>query len=219
MHARHTVRAALLDARNRRLQPTMEGAELMVHTIYSRSSLLLVLAGLGLLIGDSLQVLDSMFAWTVVLAISFVLFAAGLLLLPLSTNTQRRALVVAGSLCAFLGAIAGASMQSLFRAWAVLKEAGHSESLNLLQAHAGIRFTTLVPGVLFPLGLLLLAIGLYLTRQVSLAVGITLALGAILFPIGHAIGVEAALLGSDIVLLAGFIALHRTTASLRRQAQ
>ena len=171
----------------------------------------LILGALLLLAGDVLQLLRVPFAWTVLLALAFVLLAAGLLVVPQTLGALDRPTIVAGSLTAFVGAVAGAAMQGLFRAWAVLESAGHSAAVTLLQGHAGIRWTTLFPGLLFPLGLLLLALGLHLSRRLPAVAALTLAVGALLFPVGHAVGLPLALAGGDLVLIAAFVAVYLGT--------
>jgi hypothetical protein len=69
-----------------------------------------------------------------------------------------------------------------------------------------------VPGVLFPLGNLILALALFRARRLGAIASCTLALGALLFPIGHAIGIPAALIGGDVVLAAAFALILRWQA-------
>jgi hypothetical protein len=189
----------------------------MTKPVHHRAPAILVLAALTLLAGDTVQVLERAFAFTVVLAAAHVLFAAGLLLLPSALGAELRPLVVASSLCAFVGAMAGAAMQALFRAWSVLDAAGNTTAIEQLQASIPLRLTTMVPGILFPLGLLLLALGLYRARLLGPAGSLILAAGAILFPLGHAVGITSALIGGDVVLVAAFVLLgrsRRTTAAV-----
>lgn len=174
---------------------------------HRRILVLLPLAAALLLAGDLLQLTGSTFAWTVVLALAFAVFAGGLVVVLGSAGVRAHPLSVVGAVCGFVGAIAGAAMQVLFRAWSVLDEAGHEEALRLLQNHVGIRLSTLVPGVLFPLGLLLLAAGLYRSRQLRLPTALALAVGAAFFPLGHAAGNPFAMVAGDLVLLAALGAL------------
>lgn len=161
-----------------------------------------LLAGALLLLGgDLLQVLRVEIAWTILLGLAFLCFGAGLLLLPQALSLSRP-LVTAGILCAFVGCFAGAGMQVLFRASEVLRAAGETRASDLIQSHRAMVISTLAPGILFPIGLLALAIGLPRSR-----VSLSLALGAILFPIGHAVGFAPALLGGDLVLLLAFLLL------------
>lgn len=70
--------------------------------------------------------------------------------------------------------------------------------------------TTLMPGALFPLGFLLLSVALLRSREFPTAAVVLLGVGAILFPIGHAVGVTPALIGGDVVLVVAmsWIASH-----------
>lgn len=168
---------------------------------------LLVAGSLFLLGGDLVQVLRGGFLWTILLSLAFVCFGAGLLLLPLAFSSQRHPLVIAGVASAFVGCFAGASMQVLFRTWEVLQDAHQTSAAELLRTDSALNFSTLVPGVFFPLGLLVLAIGLMLGRTLPLRTTLSLALGAVLFPIGHAAGIVPALVLGDIVLLLTFFSL------------
>ncbi len=174
----------------------------------TRLATALLLAGSLLLLGgDTLQVMQIGFVWTVLLALAFLCFGAGLLLLPVASGWTRRPLVIAGVASAFVGCFAGAGMQVLFRVWEVLERANLAAAADLLRGHSLLTLSTLAPGIFFPLGLLLLAIGLMRARLVPLATSLTLAVGAVLFPIGHAAGFVPALIGGDIVLVAAFAGL------------
>lgn len=175
---------------------------------------LLVTGSLFLLGGDLVQVLRGGFLWAILLSSAFVCFGAGLLLLPLAFSLKRHPLVIAGVACAFVGCYAGASMQVLFRTWEVLQDANQTSAAELLRTTTSLTLSTLVPGILFPLGLLVLSIGLMHGRILPLGTSLLLALGAVLFPIGHAAGVVPAIVVGDLVLLAAFFSLlvARTTA-------
>src|SRR5215203_4348903 len=120
------------------------------------ATVLLLAGSLMLLSGDILQVLGIGFLWTVLLSLSFLCFGAGLLLLPMAFAWTGRPLIIAGASSAFVGCFAGAGMQVLFRVWEVLEGANLAAAADLLRAHTLLRLSTLVPGIFFPLGLLLL---------------------------------------------------------------
>lgn len=168
---------------------------------------LLTAGSLLLLGGDLVQVFRGGFLWTILLSLAFVCFAAGLLLLPFGFSLKRHPLVITGVACAFVGCFAGASMQVLFRTWEVLQTANQTSAAELLRTDSALNFSTLVPGIFFPVGLLLLAIGWMYGRALPLLTTLSLALGAILFPIGHAAGVVPAIVIGDIVLLVAFSSL------------
>lgn len=167
---------------------------------------LLVAGSLFLLGGDLVQVLRGGFFWTILLSLAFVCFGAGLLLLP-SAFSLRHPLVIIGTACAFVGSFAGAGMQVLFRTWEVLQDANQVAAAELLRTNTSLTLSTLAPGILFPSGLLVLSIGLMLGRAMPLRTTLSLALGAVLFPIGHAAGVVPAIVIGDIVLLVAFFSL------------
>lgn len=174
----------------------------------SLSSGLLVAGSLLLLGGDLLQAGGDKFLWTVLLWLAFMGFGAGLVLLPVAFQLGKHSLAIAGAACAFVGCFAGAGMQVLFRTWAVLEAANQTAAVDLLRDHVPLRLSTLVPGILFPVGLLILAVGIRRARVMPRTVPLTLALGAILFPVGHAVGLLPALIGGDLVLVAAFFLLY-----------
>lgn len=69
-------------------------------------------------------------------------------------------------------------------------------------------FLSIFPiGLFFPLGLITLGLALFWWRPVNRWFGLLLALGGVLFPAGRAVGIEAAIIGCDIVLAAAFAAI------------
>lgn len=177
----------------------------------------LLLAGsLLLLAGDSVQVVQGGgMLWTILLWLAFVCFGAGLLLLPMALSLTDRPLVTIGVASAFVGSFAGASMQVLFRTWSVLEVADQPAMVELLRSNVLLTVSTLAPGLFFPLGLLALSIGLMRARVLPLWITLTLAVGAILFPIGHAAAVVPALILGDVVLVAAFFGLFLHTPGAR----
>jgi hypothetical protein len=63
-----------------------------------------------------------------------------------------------------------------------------------------------LPAVLFPLGLLALSVAMTGT-MVSRRAAVLIAIGALLFPVGHMSGAPAALLGGDAMFIAAFWSL------------
>jgi hypothetical protein len=95
-------------------------------------------------------------------------------------------------------------MQAFFRTAIVLQNGRQQSALDFLRSQSIMPLTTQVPGLFFPLGLLLLAFGLWQSRLAAGWAAAMLALGAILFPIGHAARVSWALVVGDLVLLVAF---------------
>lgn len=168
----------------------------------------LVASSVVLLLGDALQELSpDTIHWTICLSISFLLFIGGLPAIRSlmgQTGSILRLLVI----CILLiGALAGASMQVLFRANILLREAYATEAVGILSQSFALTLSTLVPGIFYPLGLILLSITLFLTKQYRVwKVGLLL-LGAVLFPVGHAVGHPIALLGGDVLLVCAWFLL------------
>lgn len=83
------------------------------------------------------------------------------------------------------------------------------DSLQKMFQHAPMVFVSIIPvGLLFPIGLIILGITMFVTRPNALRLhrgaGALLAIGGVLFPIGRAAGHEWAIVSSDLVLAATF---------------
>ena len=164
-----------------------------------------ILAPLTLFAGDLLLIIGELkFEWTIALWLAFVLFVPAIFgLAYLAFNSGSR-LALFGGGCAFFGAMAGASMQILFRVYAVLDQAGATQAVEILRDTEKLIATTQKIGIFFPIGLIMLSISIYRSRIFSRVISLLLALGAILFPVGRIAGLAVALIGSDFMLIAAF---------------
>ena len=162
-------------------------------------------APLFLLAGDAAQLINpDRLLWTVLLWVAFVLFVPAVIGLEAVIHRRAPILALTGGALALIGAIAGATMQAFFRAVIVLRNGGLSDAVTTLRQESAIALTTLMPGIFFPVGLLILAIGLWRSRVAPAWMAAVLAAGAVLFPIGHAAGFRPALILGDVVLLVAF---------------
>ena len=126
---------------------------------------------------------DAFWVWSVGLWISLYLFVGALLgIIQVLTPRAEMFGLVFGSTAIF-GALMGATMQGLFRARFVLE--GNEPALAELAASSLIPLTTVMPGILFPLSLLILSIGLGRVRALPWSLAAALGLGALLFPVGR----------------------------------
>ena len=163
--------------------------------------LLLVTGAVFLLAGDITQMLrPGGIAFTVLLAIAFVCFAPGLTLIPVGVVSRNATII--GAALAVIGAVAGAAMQVLFRVQAVLRDAGQADALSALASSEILTVSTLIPGILFPIGLLVLAMAL--RRNIGNLAALLLAVAGVMFPIGHALEIMPVAIAGDVVLLAAF---------------
>jgi hypothetical protein len=175
------------------------------HPFMRIAGICAILAPLTLLAGDLVLIIDERrFEWTIVLWLSFVLFVPAIFGLTYIAFGGRNKLALVGGASAFFGAMAGASMQVLFRVYAVLEEAGAGQAIELLQKTMKLIATTQMIGIFFPIGLILLSISLYRNRIFKPLVPLLLTIGAILFPIGRIGGFAIAVIGSGLVLIAAF---------------
>ena len=175
------------------------------HLFIRIAAVCAILAPLILLAGDLVLIIGKRrFEWTIILWLSFVLFVPAIFGLTFVAFDRGNKLAVVGGACAFFGAMAGASMQVLFRVYAVLEEAGNAKAIELLQKTMKLIATTQMIGIFFPVGLILLSISIYSNRTFNRLIPLLLAIGAILFPIGRIGGFAIAVSGSGMVLIAAF---------------
>lgn len=177
-----------------------------IHPFIKIAGAFSLLAPLTMLAADLLLTATALaFEWSIVLWLAFVFFVPAIIGLAfiLHENGNPR-LALAGGALAFFGAMAGASMQVLFRVYAVLNEHGAAQSVELLRGTFKLIAATQMIGLAFPIGLILLAVGIYRTQIFNPATAFLLAAGAALFPVGRIGGFTFAILGSGVVLLAAF---------------
>ena len=164
-----------------------------------------ILAPFPLLAGDIMIVTGSWhFMWTICLWVSFVFFVPGIFGMTYLAAGGGRSLALIGGASAFFGAMAGASMQVLFRVYATLEELDSPQTIELLRSSRKLIVTTQMIGIMFPLGLIILAIALYRSRAVSWYLPLALAGGAILFPMGRIAGLTVGFFGGDLLLIIAF---------------
>ena len=177
----------------------------------------LQIAGFGAFVGpilivvaDSLHIFAGQaFLWTILLWLAFVLFIPGILGLTYLAARGGSMLAIVGGVLAYFGAMAGASMQVLFRVHAVLDEMGDAATVERLRGTFKLVASTQMIGLPFPLGLILLAIAYARYGSDSFVRPILLILGAIFFPIGRIAGAEWAVLASGILFMVVFMSVGR----------
>lgn len=175
------------------------------HPFIRIAAVCAILAPLTLLTGDLVLILGGRrFEWTIILWLSFVLFVPAIFGLTYVAFSRGNKLAMVGGASAFFGAMAGASMQVLFRVYAVLDEAGSGQAAELLQKTMKLIATTQMIGIFFPIGLILLSVSLYGNRIFNRLTPLLLTIGAILFPIGRIGGFAVAVIGSGMFLVAAF---------------
>lgn len=145
-----------------------------------------------------------MFEWTIALWLAFVLFVPAIFGLTFILFNNGSRLTLVGGMSAFVGAMAGASMQVLFRVYAVLGERGAEQTMEQLRGTFKLIATTQMIGLFFPIGLILLSISIYRSKIFNSLTAFLLAAGAVFFPVGRIGGFAAAVIGSGVLLLAAF---------------
>ncbi|MFN2509730.1 MAG: hypothetical protein ABR589_13290, partial [Chthoniobacterales bacterium] len=118
------------------------------------------------MVADVMQVIGGFdFEWTVVMWIAFVLFVPAVLgIVHLLRNRADYLGLLGGAFC-IVGLMAGAGMMTIFRLNAVLIAGGERRLAPAIQsafkANPALPLTIFVPGFLFALGFIVLAVGLY----------------------------------------------------------
>jgi hypothetical protein len=80
-----------------------------------------------------------------------------------------------------------------------------ADALQKIFQHAPLVFVSIIPiGLLFPIGLIVLGLTLAIVRPIHRGVGVLMAIGGVLFPLGRAVDYEWAVVASDLLLAATF---------------
>lgn len=154
--------------------------------------------------GDAIRVLGGLFWAGVFGLVIYILFVPGLLgIARLLRQPSPRLSVVVGLLIA-AGCVAGASFQTaLLHEWAA-RTAGTPEAMMaaIMEVSEGQVFPVLVIfSIQFPISLLTLGVGLFRTRTTPIWVAVLLAIGAVVFPVGHIGSIQLVQHLAEVILL------------------
>ena len=167
----------------------------------------LVTAPLLLTLADVLQLIDqTSLGWTIVMWVSFVLFIPVCLALTHLLRPHMPKLALAAGAAGVVGLMNGAAMHGFFRTVLTVGKLDLDPAVTAtvqasLWKNLPLLLATFPLNLFFLLSLLLFSAALGRTRLVPRPAALLLALGTLLFPVGHAIGFRPALIGSDLVLL------------------
>lgn len=159
------------------------------------------------------------FEWSIGMWIAFVLFVPAVIGYAVYLVSRGSKLAYFGGASAFVGAMAGASMQVLFRVHAVLTEQGNVQTVDQLKNTFKLVASTQMVGLFWPLGLILLAISTLIVDRGKWMIAAALAAAAVFFPIGRIAGSSASVIISGILLLIGFGLISRVLAATERTLQ
>lgn len=184
-----------------------------MSTPASRRRTLFALGMIGapilMLTGDLHRILGGdaeIFRYSIYLQLSMPLYLLAILGIVGELRPVADRAGLAGGVLAGFGVFVGAAMQGFFRtayaAMAAVDEAG-ARAIEEALTTPLFKATTVVPGISFPIGLLILTVALLATRRVPLLLGLVLAAGAILFPVGRIGSLPPAILASGVCLLLG----------------
>jgi hypothetical protein len=159
---------------------------------------------------DSINIFGGQaFIASIVLWLAFVLIVPGLIGFTYLLTANGSKLAFVGGVLAYLGAMAGAAMQVLFRVYAVLGETDSTAAIDQLRGTFKLIAATQMIGLPFPIGLLLLAISYYRNGSAGFIHPVLLAIGAVLFPIGRIGLQEWAILASGVLIMIVFMTIGR----------
>ncbi|HEX9982656.1 MAG TPA: hypothetical protein VGF69_05305 [Thermoanaerobaculia bacterium] len=129
---------------------------------------------------------------------------------------------LSGAALTLLGWVASARIMVLIQLQSLLGKGVPDvpeNSIGKILESAPMVFVSIVPvGILFPLGLVILGLGIWKAGPAGRWAGLLLAMGGVLFPAGRAVGIAPAIFAADVVLatsfaLLGWQMLRRWTAS------
>lgn len=163
----------------------------------------LIAAPLLLLTSSVLRfVLGLTFEWYLTMKLSFFFFAVAALGLVHLLRGRADGPGHVGGAMALAGCLSGASIVTMAYIFEAFEGRVPPEQLTSL-------YVTLVnnplPGLLFPVGLLILAVALFRKQAVSAWAGLLLAAGAVLFPVGRIGGFVWAIFACDVLLTTSLV--------------
>ena len=140
-----------------------------------------------------------------------VLMTASILGLSHLLRSRADGVGLSGATCALVGWAVSTRISSVIQLDAVLRagvEGVPASALESVFKSAPLVWASMFPvGLFFPAGLITLGIALFYWRPVNRWLGLLLALGGVLFPIGRAAGVAPAVVACDIVLATAFASI------------
>jgi hypothetical protein len=136
--------------------------------------------------------------------LAFALFIPAVLGVAYYLAASGSRLAYIGGALSFFGAMAGASMQVLFRTHAVLAEQGFENVNQQLRGTFKLVASTQMIGLTWPLGLLTLSAALFASDRSKWLISLALAAGAIAFPIGRIASVQPAVILSGVFFVIAF---------------
>ena len=143
--------------------------------------------------------------------VNALLMTAAVLGLSQLLRARADGVGLAGAACALVGWAASLRITAVIHLDMLLRagvEGVPPDALGTTLKSAPAVFVSMFPvGLFFPLGLVVLGLALFWWRPVNRGLGLLLALGGVLFPVGRALGVESAIIACDLVLAATFAAL------------
>jgi hypothetical protein len=169
----------------------------------------MIFAPILMLIGDLHRILGGdaeIFRFSVYLQLALALFLLAVLGLVAELRPVADRAGLTGGVIAGFGLFVGTAMQGYFRtAYAAVAAVDQAGAQAVEEALTTPLFTavTFYPGLSFPIGMLVLSLALLATRRVPALLGVLVAAGAVLFPVGRIGNLEWAVLASGVCFLAG----------------
>lgn len=141
------------------------------------------------------------FAWTIGLFWGLALLIPPIIGLTYVTAKNGSKLGLGAGIFAFFGLVAGAGMQALFRTHAVLEEQGNLDAVIQLRQTFKLVASTQMIGLTWPIGLLLFAFASRKAWPGNYLIPALFLIGAISFPVGRVLFIDASVILSGVVFL------------------
>lgn len=164
----------------------------------------LIFAPLVMLVADAVLVAfgeeAAFWPWSLGLWVSFYLFVGAVLAMVRLLSRGADRLGLAGGGLTIAGILMAATMQGMFRTFHSM-EAREIDEVTMRAVHEPLIATTQAPGLLFPVGMLILGVALWKTRVMPRPMVLVFFLGTALFPVGRIFLGPALSVVSDLLLL------------------
>lgn len=172
-----------------------------------------LIAGVCLILGPALVLLADVLSthrltYLTLMSVAFIFLLPSAFGVAHLLRARADLLGLLGAGCCLIGLMASSGVMSVYRFATVFQGGVEVVSPNAmqlaLQAEPRLFVLAFLPAYFWPLGLLILSLGLILDRRFGVATGCILGLGAVLFPLGREAGVMMAVIPGDLLIFAAF---------------
>lgn len=156
----------------------------------------------GLIRGDA-----AFWPVSILLFVSFIFFVPAIVGMSALAAHGSDRLGLTGAGLSLVGLLTGVSILGVYRALYVALGSAHMPDVLSPEGQETLLASTFQTGILFPIGLIVLAVALRRAGALSTAAAALMALGAVLFPVGRIIVGFPASVASDVCLSLALVPL------------